>query len=478
VDDGTRRVTPAHTGGTVPAARSVPLAREARGESAGRVAVVGGGWAGLAAAVTLAQSGRSVTVFEQARTLGGRARRVERDGLALDNGQHVLAGAYRQTLELIATVHGATRAATLLRRLPLTIAPFGTSDGRVRLRAWRAAAPLHLVAALATARGLSWPERRALVASYRRLAAARFQCPPAQTVAECFAGTPRRVVDAVWAPLALAALNTPPERASAQMFATVVGETFAGPAAASEWLVPACDLSALFPQAAARFVAARGGDVRTGTAVRALQASDDGVVVRTNDDERFAAALIAVGPHQLGGLAVSASDAAWRSAVAQVAAFRFESITTVYIAYPAPVRFPAPIARLDDAPGQWAFDRSALLAGASPRGARSLVAVVASASGALAREAQALLAQRIDAQLRRLLPSLPAALWSRVIAEQRATYACTPALPRPRAGRVASRLYLAGDYTDERLPPTLEAATRSGVAAARALAGDLALRAR
>ena len=67
-----------------------------------RVAVVGGGWAGCAAAVTLAEAGVRVTLFEQAKTLGGRARRVALDGIALDNGQHLLIGAYRQTLALMA----------------------------------------------------------------------------------------------------------------------------------------------------------------------------------------------------------------------------------------------------------------------------------------------------------------------------------------------------------------------------------------
>ena len=105
--------------------------------------------------------------------------------------------------------------------------------------------------------------------------------------------------------------------------------------------------------------------------------------------------------------------------------------------------------------------------------ARALLAVVISASGPHDGEDHAILAARIDAQLRRLAPALPPPLWSRVIAERRATHACTPALARPAAGRVAPGLYLAGDYTDATLPPTLEAATRSGVTAARAVAADL-----
>ena len=81
------------------------------------VAVVGGGWAGLAAAVTLAERGAPVTVFEASRSLGGRARRVSIDGIDLDNGQHVLIGAYRETLRLMRLV--GVDPDELLVRFPL-----------------------------------------------------------------------------------------------------------------------------------------------------------------------------------------------------------------------------------------------------------------------------------------------------------------------------------------------------------------------
>ena len=106
-----------------------------------RFAVVGGGWAGCAAAVTLAGAGLPVTMFEQAKTLGGRARRVVVDGIALDNGQHVLLGAYRQTLALIDVVHPSDPAGRWFHRLPLTLRPFGArTQGEIELTAWNARA--------------------------------------------------------------------------------------------------------------------------------------------------------------------------------------------------------------------------------------------------------------------------------------------------------------------------------------------------
>ncbi len=445
--------------------------------TAARVAVVGGGWAGCAAAVTVAAAGVPVTLFEQAKSLGGRARRVTFDELALDNGQHLLVGAYHQTLELLASVHGADRVDALFRRLPLTLRPFGAlRRDAVTFRAWRAPAPLHLAGAMLTARGLNLPERIALIAGYRRVASADFRCIPQETVTQCFAGTPDRAFAAIWAPLCLAALNTPAQAASAQMFAGILRTAFAGTSRDSDFLVPAVDLSACFPDAAARRIVEFGGVIRRGVGVRGVASDATGVALDIGTgSEPFAAAIVAVGPHQLAATigAAAADEGAWRTTVGQVSTFAYESITTIYLGLADRIPFAAPLLRLDDAPGHWAFDRSAALGRNGPSGARSLVAVVISGGGPHDGLDQGMLARDAEAQLRRLAPDLPRVVWSRVIAERRATYSCSPGLARPAPGRIARGVYLAGDYTDAAFPATLEAATRSGVAAARALITDL-----
>jgi hypothetical protein len=131
-----------------------------------------------------------------------------------------------------------------------------------------------------------------------------------------------------------------------------------------------------------------------------------------------------------------------------------------------------PLLRLDAAPGQWAFDRSAALAGGARGHTKSVIAVVISAGGPHDALDHRTLAAIVESQLRRLDPELPATTFAHVVAERRATYACTPGLLRPAGGRVGRGVYLAGDYTDPVFPATLEAATRSGVAAARALIAD------
>jgi len=444
--------------------------------TAARVAVIGGGWAGCAAAVTLAAAGVPVTLLEQARTLGGRARRVERGGIALDNGQHLVIGAYRQTLALMATVHRIGDADALFHRMPLTLRAFGgRRPGGLELAAWKAPAPLHLAGGVFAAQGLNWRERVALIADFRRITRLEYRGAADESVADVLARTSRRTFAGVWAPLCLAALNTVPERASARMFADVLRATFTGTRRQSDFLVPATDLSACFPDAAARFIAKRGGVVRSGVAARVIGRTGDAVALRVGADAAtFAAAIVAVAPHQLaatvGGAA--ASEDAWRVPLALVGAFAYESITTIYLGFAGRVAFGVPMLRLDDTPGHWAFDRTGALGAAAPMGTQSLIAVVISAGGPHDALDHRTLAAGVESQLRRLAPDLPATTFSRVIAERRATYACTPGLARPAGGRVGRGVYLAGDYTDPVFPATLEAATRSGVAAACALIAD------
>jgi squalene-associated FAD-dependent desaturase len=428
---------------------------------ADRIAVIGGGYAGFAAAVTLATAGRAVTVFESARTLGGRARRVEAYSVTVDNGQHILLGAYAQTLALIRTVHGAGAEHELLDRRPLCL----NEPGVFRLSAPPLPAPLHLAVALLFARGWSWADRRATIAFVRSLRREHFHCDPALTVGTLLDGQPTAVIRAMWEPLCLAALNTPVAAASASLFLNVLAASFGARARDSDLLQPRVDLSSLFPDPAAAYVADRGGDIRKSAMVNGISARTDGVVLRIGySEEEFDAAVLAVGPHQLAHLLSNgASDPRATRALDQVAAFAYEPIVTAYLQYPTSLALEHPMQKLDGAPGQWVFDRGQL------DGPQGLAAVVISTDVPSMHTGHSALALSIDAQLRKVQPSLGPPAWMQVIAERRATYACIAGLARPAPGMIAPRLSLAGDYTDQQFPATLEAATRSGVAAARVL---------
>ena len=450
----------------------------------GPVAVIGGGWAGCAAAVELARRGHRVELYESAPVLGGRARRVMRDGLALDNGQHLLLGAYRETLALADALRtdadGPAWATSTLAMGPLA----SGQRNALSLTARALPAPFGLALGLLGASGLSVTERLATLRWFARLRRDDFRVAPGATVSAMLAGVPRSARERLWEPLCLAALNTPPARASAQVFANVLQAAFDADAEAARVVLPRVDLGDAFPDPAARWLRARGHDVHTATSARVLAIGADGVDIDVRGRRaQVRAAIIAVGPHQLRGAFdrdLAQSNPAIAAALRDAGRLAYEPITTIYLGYAAEHRLPRGLVRLDDAPGQWIFDRSDILARAGAADAagpappaQSLHAVVISASGPHGDLVHSDLAGAVDAQLRRSSPGLPPLCWSQVIEEKRATYACVPDLPRPRCGPLAGRVHIAGDYTYEAFPATLEAAVRSGVAAAGTLAEEL-----
>ncbi len=220
--------------------------------------MIGGGFVGCAGAVALAGRGAEVTLFEAAAVLGGRARRVERDGLALDNGQHLMLGAYRETRALVERVGGPR-----LRRAACCRPSASPHGSAMRARDWPA--PFGLLAGIATARGLTPGERFATLRWFAGLRARGFRCAPGATVAELTAPLPPRVAAALWHPLCLAALNTLPQEASAQLFANVIAGAFDGARHDADAIGYAGDLSALLPEPCARFLEVRGQRLRLRT---------------------------------------------------------------------------------------------------------------------------------------------------------------------------------------------------------------------
>lgn len=441
------------------------------------IAVIGSGFAGCAAAIALARAGRRVELYEAATMPGGRARTVLRDGLPLDNGEHLLLGACTETLELAAFLHGASPHPPW-RDTPLAMHPLAPArQGAPTLRTRGLPAPFGLAAGLLAARGFTWRERIATVRWFVRQRRAGFRCADHVSVAELVADLPARVRDELWAPLCVAALNTEPARASGQVFLNVLREALGANARATRIVHARDGLGALLPEPAVQWLAAHGHRVHLSTRARVAPRADGVRIAYAGGETVADAAIVAVGPHQLDTafdpeLAAAPGVAA---ALRAVAAFEWEPIVTVYLGYGGAFAVPPRLTRLDDEPGQWLFDRSDILARAAtaaPPGIVTLLSVVMSARRAHADLAHPALVAAVDAQLRRLAPDVPPLAWSQVIAERRATYACVPALARPACGRVAQRVYLTGDYTYAAFPATLEAAVRSGTAAARALLAD------
>lgn len=412
----------------------------------------------MAAAVELTTHDIPVTVFEAAQTLGGRARRVVSHGANLDNGLHILIGAYSETMRMIRSVRNGDQSHDLLR-LPLQL----QVEPAFFMRAWRLPAPLHVAAALLFARGLGWPHKMAAVRFMRHLRSTDFRCEAGTTVALLLQQyrQPQPIIDYLWNPLCISALNTNPDRADAQVFLNVLRDSLAGPRAASDLLLPQVDFSALFPDPAAELVRRRGGQVRIGETVTALQVRDTAIDVTATSTEQFSDVIVAVAPHRLAQVVGHIPQLAPQLEL--VRQFEYQPIYSLFLQYPQPVVLPAPMIGMCNSLVQWVFDRGALC------NQPGMLGVVISASGphqALDREE---LAHQVHRQLAGRF-SLPEPQWSQVIAEKRATFACSPKLCRPANETPLKGLLLAGDYTESPYPATLEAAVRSGLRCARLVA--------
>lgn len=428
-----------------------------------RVAVVGAGWAGLAAAVQAVQRGAQVTVIEMSRAPGGRARQVTTPaGDSLDNGQHVMIGAYSATLALMQTV-GADLEHGLLR-LPLSLCQ---PDGRGLALPAGAPVPAFLRAVLAN-RGWRWPHKLALLRAAGGWMLGGFRAAPGQTVGQLCAGLPATVQRDLIEPLCLAALNTPISQASAEVFLRVLKDALFSGRGSADLLLPRVPLSALLPDPAWRWLVAAGARRITGQRVQVLQPHATGWQV---DGEPFDAVVLACSATEAARLTGALTGTAATAWSAQAAALRYEPIVTAYLVDPS-LRLRQPMVALPPgpaSPAQFAFDLGALQHDPAARGRFAFVASGAAAAlaGGVAACGQLLL-QQARAQFAGAFAGPDAQVLLHVAAERRATFACSPGLQRP-AMAIAPGLLAAGDYVAGPYPATLEGAVRSGLAAANAL---------
>ena len=432
-----------------------------------KVAVIGAGWAGCAAAVEATRRGHRVTLFEATPVAGGRARRVDsprtKSGMVLDNGQHILIGAYSECLKLMAEL--GVDETTALLRLPLTLQWPDGGGLKLPQSPWLPT-PLDALVGIALARGWSWRDKLSLLKTATAWQLGRFQCPPQQSVADVCKGMSPMIMATLIEPLCVSALNTPLERASGQVFLRVMRDALFTGNAGSNLLLPRADLSALLPDAALAWLGRHSGQVMLGTRVHSIAPSATSTghgwtvtCAGPQSHEVFDRVILACPPVEAARLAASCGVLC-QTWLSQTLGLQHEAIATVYLqaseAAATSLRQPMLALRsTPEFPAQFVFDRGQL--GGPP----GLLAFVISASvGPGSVLTQQVLAQA-DAQLG--LRDLQAV---QTIVEKRATFACSPGLVRPGMG-IAPGLLACGDYIEGPYPATLEGAVRSGLEAAR-----------
>jgi len=413
-----------------------------------KTAVIGAGWAGFACAVEATRLGHAVTLFEAAHMPGGRARRVDHmHGLTLDNGQHILIGAYTATLKLMREVGVDVDRALL--RLPLSLR-FADGGG---LKLPRLPAPLDLLAGIFTARGWTWRDKSTLLRTAIGWRLAGFRCPAGTTVATLSKGLTPRVMQELIEPLCVSALNTPVDQSSGEVFLRVLRDALFSGSGGADLLLPRVDLGSLFPDAAMAWLEQQGATLHIGTRVHAI--APEGALWRV-DGERFDRVVLACAPWDAARL-VRASGVPADGWCEATEALRFEAIATVYVRGALPLAAPMLALRSHPttAPAQFVFDRGQL------GGPAGVLAIVVSANETpretLEHQAMAQAATQLGQAALQIVQT---------VVEKRATFACLPGLVRPPA-TIAPGLQACGDYTEGPYPATLEGAILSGLAAAK-----------
>jgi zeta-carotene desaturase len=446
-----------------------------------RVVVVGGGFAGLSAAIALQERRHDVHLLERRGVLGGRATsyRDAVSGEDVDNGTHVMVGAYHATLDL---VRRAGAADLLLPQDDLRL-DYVDEKGNSSLDCPPLPAPLHLVAGILSLRA---PWRVKQQALRFGLAARRGPPPAGLTLAEWFArtGQGEEVRDLLWDPLATAILNETPEKAAAVLFHRVFREAFLRDNRDSRLVFLRRGYGELHDRLA-RYFQSRGGVVRRRALAESVEVRDGRAVGVCYAQRPLAKPDIRAG---------EGAVAARVEADAVVSAVPWHALPAL-LPDPWPRQPPFEgLARLRGVPivsvevwldrvvvdrmmvglrrgeVQWVFDKGRIFGRLGPP--QHLAFIISAAWRSVPRP-NAELTQAAEAALRRYFPGMAGATVMRtlVIREPDATFACDPEAEalRPSTVTPIGGLFLAGDWTDTGLPATIEGAVRSGRRAADAL---------
>ena len=434
------------------------------------VLIIGGGFAGLAAGVALAQAGKRVCLLEQKPHLGGRARSFHdpTTGSVVDNGQHLFMGCYHSTIHFLTTLGTLDR----LHFQPRLAVPFLDRDGRLsRLDCPDWAAPWHLLLGVLRSGSFSFGQKVEVLRLGKDLRnAGRKSAPAADESVTTWLGRRGQsegLQHNFWDLLCIAAMNEDPRIASAQLFERVLHLALFSSPADSRLGIARVGLSDCYTAAAAAYIKARGGCVQTGRGVKQLLIAEGvcrGVDLGSGEKIEGVPVIAAVPWHQLA--AVLPGDLLRTEPFfAAALALRPAPIISINLWFDAPIT-DLEFVGLRGTTIQWLFDKSRILSADD----HYVSLVLSGAHEHVSRSKEELLAIALR-ELGEMLPAVRKVklLHALVIKERYATFSPSPeAEPlRPPARTPIRGLFLAGDWTATGLPATIEGAVQSGYTAAR-----------
>lgn len=403
-------------------------------------------------------------MIESAKQAGGRARAVSTTDWQVDNGQHLLLGAYHSVFKLLKQLK-VPLDEQLLRK-PLRLHYRGLSGNHFELSAPTLPAPLHMSLAIARARGLTRTDRISALRMAVTLTLQRYRLRHDISVRDLLLrhGQSDAAIRALWEPLCLGALNTHIGQASARVFLRTLRDAFMRRRHDADLVLYRQDLSKLLVEPAIEYIQRHGGQVLTSERVLRLNIHENQLQsVTTSTGDIPCEQLILATPH-----AITATLCQDHRALAPVTAnlkrLTHEPICTVYLQYPSETQLPQEVIGVLDGTSQWIFDRRI-------NQLPGQMAVVISGNGPHMQLTPEALIQRVQQELAQLFPHWPAPLKSKLIREKHATFCCHVDVEqlRPEHHTNIDGLWLAGDYTNTDYPATLEGAVRSGIQCATQL---------
>ncbi len=432
--------------------------------------IIGAGWAGLSAGIYLSQAGYSPTLFESAPQAGGRARSVYlTPHLKVDNGQHLLLGAYREYLQLCQLLSLSEKTMLLRQPLQLLFRTPHHPSREIHLPAFLPS-PLHLLWGLLIAQGYSFTEKYAVLSMMSRLLLHDFTLSSDCSVQKLLHTyqQPVTIIQYLWQPLCLAALNTPLHLASAQVFLNVLKSSFIAPQYHSNTLLIRQPLSDSFVTPAIQYIQQHQAKLLLRHKVTQLHITDKTVCgISVNQQFIPCSQVILATPAHITRRLLAPHKIFLQALTQQLAALSFEPIYTAYFQYPEHITLPEYMSASIATLGQWYFDRRHCQ---QP----GMIAIVISSQGHHTTFSSSTLLTYLEAELQHYFPALGKPLQRFLIKEQRATFSCQVNIQhyRPQQITPVKGLYLSGDYTLTPYPATLESAILSARLASQALATE------
>jgi len=438
------------------------------------VLIIGGGWAGLSAAIKLVDSGKNVCLIESAKQLGGRAREVNIKQVTVDNGTHIMVGAYTETLRLMQKVHSLSHSYTekdWIKRQSLALNYKRKLQSAINLPSIPLPAPFNIIGSFLFARGLSFKDKRCVLALGIKIKFNLIKLSTDLTLQDFLKKQQQTeaVIRNIWEPLCLAIMNTPIKIASTEIFLHVVKESFFKSRQASDLLFFKTTLSEIFPTPAKKYITQHNGKIFLEQRILSLTKKND-LYSATTSALCLQAKHIVIATAPIAAVKLLTelnTRYALSPLIENLNQFSYQTICTVYLQYPETIQCDRTMQGFLGTTSQWIFDKNLT-------GQLGWVSIIISSQGPHIEMDNSELIRTVSDELASFYPHWPKPLTAFVIREKRATFTASVNINRirPTNKTALNNIWLAGDYTNTQYPATLEGAVRSGLQCAQQILAE------